>query len=252
MGDRLDPLFENHLAFLSTHRGRVGWTETSVSVDGDIPSLSSWTPFGDDAEIPDGCQVARLIPASGPTWSDRLTARGLKPAETLSYMELVDLSGVADTPPDAVEITRVATNEEAKTFAEIQAAGFLDESDEDPETIWWRRHFVAMALRNYRREDQSFFIATVNSVPASVLLSVHTPGMTGIYAVATAPHFRRRSLSAILLRKACAEARAYGNQHIGLQAMTGSYAHEFYGRRGFRDRYASQLWRSGLEEAQSD
>lgn len=212
-------------------------------MDGDIPSLSSWTPFNDDAEIPDGCHVARLIPASGTTWSDRLTARVLKPAETLGYMELVDLSGAADTRPDAVEITRASTDAEARTFAEVQAAGFLDENDEDPDTAWWRGHFVEMALRNYRREDQSFFIAAVDTVPASVLLSVHTRDMTGIYAVATAPHFRRRGLSTALLRLACAEAQGYGNRHIGLQAMTGSYAHQFYGRLGCRDRYASRLWR---------
>lgn len=239
MGVALDPLFENHLAFLGAHRGRVSRQDDSVSVAGDIPSLSSWTPFGSDAELPAGCQVARLIPVSGPDWSDRLSARGLKPAETLAYMELENLKGAGDVR----EITRVSTDDDARAFAQVQAASFLEGDDEnDPETGWWRRHFIAMALDNYRREDQSFFIAAIDGVPASVLLSVHTPGMTGIYAVATAPGFRRRGLSAALLGQARAEAIARGNR-IGLQAVNGSYAHQFYGRLGFMDRYASQLWR---------
>lgn len=238
---RVDPLFANHLAFLDSHRGQVAVSGHAVAVEGLKPDLSSWTPLMDAAELPSNEAPVRLIPSSGKSWPSRLPGFGYRPAETLVYMALEGRPEEAPSLVPGMEIRAVARDEEAVAFAGVQAAGFLDEGDS--EFGWWAGCFRRMALTNYGRDDQSFFLASMNGMPASVLLCVRAADVTGLYAVATDPAFRDRGLSTALLRHAHADALDHGHSTLVLQAHAGSYAEGFYRRLGFVERYRSQMWR---------
>lgn len=234
----LDPLFANHLAFLGAHRGTVRITQDEVRVEGRAPFLSSWTPLGLKAKLPASTTAVRLIPESGDGWAARLSDVGYVAAESLIYMELPAGEPLRPVPSPAAgaDIARAASEAEARAFAKVQAAAFLDPVD--PHFAWWVRCFDDMAVANYGRDGQSFLFARRQGAAASVLLSVQT-GVTGIYAVATAPPFQRMGLSTALLR----HVRKASDGPIILQAILGSYANGFYARLGFIERYRSQIWR---------
>lgn len=238
--DRCDPIFANHLAFMNAHRGSVRWSGDHVLIDGRAPFLSSWTPLSPGAGIVQGAGAARLIPQGGSEWPARLKQAGYERAETLCYMEL-SASFQPFAPSSFADIRSVASGKDALAFASVQSAGFLDDAAEHRD--WWVRCFEEAACENYQRNDQDLLIAWVSNRAAAVLLVVDGGGLAGIYAVATHPDHRRRGLSTDLLNEARRRARRRGAGTLVLQAVAGSYAHQFYGRRGFRERYRSELWR---------
>lgn len=234
-------LFENHLAFLEAHRGDIIRGDRWIRIEGQAPFLSFWTPLGERASIPDDCDAVRLIPQSGTGWEDRLRSNGYLPGERLAYMVLDETNLLA--PQSRAHGTIVSVSDEAAAldFAQVQTAGFLTEDSDDRN--WWVSCFARMAVANYARTDQSFFIAYHDGTPAAVLLLVHAAGLSGIYAVATDPRFQRRGLSTQLLHKAASDAEAHATDGLILQAVIGSYAHGFYKRLGFVDVFESPVWR---------
>lgn len=238
MQTKLDPLFLNHLAFFDTHRGHVRYEPQAVWIDGLVPSLCSWTPLNDQAPLPAEANIVRLIPSCGASWESRIGREGYSRAEALAYMELP-----ADAPivrvhrsDDELSIGIVSDDDAAQDFAKVQAAAFLTQaSDAD----WWVDCFATMAVRNFSRPEQRLYLARSGGVAAAVLLALDVAEVTGIYAVATVPHFQRRGLSTALLARALRDT----DRPLILQAIVGSYAHGFYARLGFAECYRSQIWR---------
>lgn len=235
-----DPLFANHVAFMASHRGTLRYGHDWVQILGHAPFLSSWTPFSITADVPPANPPVRLVPASGGEWTNRLERRCYALAETLSYMSL-ECALAPRFAANGAAIRPAANDDDAMAFAEVQAAAFLDTGAEHRQ--WWVDCFRQMALANYRSDNQDFLIAWHEGVAVAVLLAVYAAGMTGLYAVATRPDFQGRGFSTALLGAACARARKRGSSRLVLQAMRGSYAEGFYGRRGFSEQYCSQVWR---------
>ena len=235
-----DELFENHLAFLATHRGRVTSTADWVRVDGHADFLSSWTPLHGSARPGREDKVIRLLPGDNAALSQELAGRGYAPAEALSYMELPPGARSPACSTDC-RIEPVGSAADAKAFAEVQAAAFLDSASEH--RAWWTLCFRRMAVANHARTDQDFLIAWAGARAAAVLLAVDTAAVAGVYAVATRPRYQRQGLSTALLHEARSRARDRGRDRLALQAVAGSYAQGFYRRLGFVERYVSRIWR---------
>jgi GNAT superfamily N-acetyltransferase len=234
-------LFDNHLAFMRSHRGELAIRQGMISITGETPGLPFWAPCNDDAEVPQACDSMRLLPWSGASWPERLAQQGFAPAEAFTYMELAgDIPAPAFCDP-GIEITVAASESDALVFAATQGAGFLDESHAD--TPRWHACFRERALQHFANPDQTFYLASLCGEPAAVALVVRTPGLTGIYAVTTRAEYRNRGLSGALLRRAVEDAQVDGTRRIILQAMQGSYAEAFYGRLGFTPRFVSRQWR---------
>lgn len=233
-----DPIFENHIAFMETHRGRVarranGW----VQFVGDADFLTFGSPQSPDAEEPTSLEPAVwLYPWAGEQWPTRLAARGYASAEQLSYMELTAFE--PRTGGGEGEIRVVRSNAEALDFAAVQDKGFI--GPDSPNANWWREQFRKAAVASHARPGQRFYTFYSDEHPVGVLLSVTTGSTTGIYAVATDPAFRNRGISSALLARCCSEATG---QRIVLQVLAGSYAEGFYSRLGFVESYRMQVWR---------
>lgn len=234
-----DALFDNHLRFLATHRGDLRYRGRDIFVEGPTPALTSFVPGHPESRIPDDAAAVRLAPWSGTGWSERLEPLGLKPAEALSYMELAN-ARLPLGPPSAA-VTCVADDEGADAFASVQAAGFATGNREVDE--WWAGYFAEQARLNHRNAEQTFYLGWAEERPVTSTLVVRTPGVTGIYAVATLPAFRRRGISAAVLDRARRDALARDHERVILQAVNGSYAETYYAKLGFVTRFISRVFR---------
>jgi GNAT superfamily N-acetyltransferase len=237
----LDPIFANHLQFFRRHRGDFHVAGDGVYIVAEAPGVTSWTPLSDEAALPPGFDAVRLLPESGHGWPRRLEQMGFAAAETLSYQAMALTNAIARQDSPAVRIAPVSSTEDALAFAAVQAAAFLEEPDEGND--WWRAFFPLAAMRNYVDPDQRLLTAFCEEQAAAVLLLLYTGDCAGIYAVATRPKYRRRGLSAALLKAAADDARERGAKCLVLQAMLGSVADGFYRRAGFEERYRSTVWR---------
>jgi GNAT superfamily N-acetyltransferase len=240
-GMYIDDLFANHLLFMATHRGSVRLEDLDFHIQGPAPSLVSFVPGSPDSAVPENCPAVRLAPWSGgEAWDDRLEAQGYARAEALAYMELGD-SNRPLTSADGIEVEVAQDARAAEAFAAIQAAGFAtgDASIDD----WWGPYFTDQARKNYNHPAQVFYLGRTEDQFVTCTLIVRTPGVSGIYAVATKPDFRKRGVSTAVLDRARLDALKAGFPRIILQAMRGSYAESYYGKLGFLTRYFSQVWR---------
>lgn len=235
-----DPLFLNHLAFMHRHRGRVTEDKDGIHAIGPIASLQSWVPNSLGRSPPPACRAVRLAPWSGDAWPERLARMGFECSETLRYMELADTSRPI-RGDQAVDVKRAADKPEALAFAKVQNAGFQT-GDEEIDG-WWRDYFRVQALNNLADPDQDMLLVCAGGEVVSCTLALRTPGVVGIYAVATLPDKRRRGFSGAALDHVRRRVVGEGGACIALQAMGGSYAHGYYERLGFIERYASQVWR---------
>jgi GNAT superfamily N-acetyltransferase len=242
--DILQPLLDNHLAFIAHHRGEVHYQESAIVVLGDADFLSCWIPTDDSAIVPDAVHTVRTVPWSGRVWPAQLHAYGFEPAEVLHYMEAPVrqelLSNTARGVIDA-EVIQVASRDDAFAFADAQAGGFLEQSDEH--SAWWRLTFEQMALKNYTDSAQFFYFIRAEGVPAAVALGLRTDKVFGIYAVATRPEFRGRGFSSALLARLQDRAIEGGSDRLALQVVAGSYAEQLYRKLGFQVAFRSPAYR---------
>jgi GNAT superfamily N-acetyltransferase len=225
-------LLDNHLAFLAAHRGQVRRSAAGIEVVGEANESSAWIPLTGEAELPERTATVRLVPWSGDGWEERLTAAGFEPAEILVHME---------APPESVDgepLPAITTEEDARAFAEVQSAAFLD--DDDPDIEWWRAMLREKAVKNYSAPEQSLYVLRVDGDPASVTLVLRSGPVTGIYAVATKPPYRGRGLASTLLDQARRDA---AGGRLTLQVVEGSDAERLYLKLGFRPAFRSPHFR---------
>lgn len=234
----MDANFSNHLLFMRKHRGDFAVTSNGIYIVSDAPGFTAWVPTKTKQSLPAGFDAVRLVPSGQQFWESRLALEGFNPAETLSYQE-------CDVQPPAsagsINITKADKVADGAAFAAIQEAAFLD--PEDPGSLWWRENFPVVARRNLFDPDQDMLIAWSDEKAKAVLLIVYGADVAGIYAVATDPACQRSGFSTALLQEAHRRAHERGMQRLVLQAMAGSYADEFYKRRGFTETYRSTVWR---------
>ncbi|TCC50761.1 N-acetyltransferase [Kribbella capetownensis] len=225
-------LLDNHLAFLAAHRGEVRRSAAAIEVVGEAKEFSAWIPLTGEAELPEGTATVRLVPWSGAGWEERLSAAGFEPAEVLVHME------APPGPVDGKPLPAIQSDEDARAFAEVQGAAFLD--DDDPDIEWWRAMLREKAVKNYSAPEQSLYVLRVDGDPASVTLVLRSGPVTGIYAVATKPMYRGRGLASTLLDQARRDA---AGARLTLQVVEGSDAERLYLKLGFRPAFRSPHFR---------
>lgn len=231
----MDSLFLNHLHFFASHRGSIRIRRRDVMVEGPFDELNAFVPSGADRPIPQGSKAVRLAPWSGASWSERLPGEGFAPAEALTYMELGD-PHLALPATAEVKVRHVEDEAGARTFAAIQEEAF----ESGPR---WGRFLRRQALANWREPDQRFYLGYWEGEPVTTTLALLHAGVCGLYAVSTRPAFRRSGVAGAVLEQVRREMLAAGWRRFVLQANTGSEAEAYYARRGFRDRFVSQVWR---------
>lgn len=216
----MDDLFINHLAFMAAHRGSVRFAGRDIFIEGPTPALTSFVPGSPRSVIDDTCRAVRLHPSSGDDWAEKLAALAFRPAESLTYMELADIH----SPIVAinVRVTLAESENDADSFADIQASGFATGVAEVDE--WWRPYFLQQARSNYDHPAQRFYLGWLEEKPVTTTLVLRGQNVSGVYAVATQPGARSNGVSAAVLERVRRDALASGFPRIILQAMTGSYA----------------------------
>ncbi|GAA1558511.1 hypothetical protein GCM10009804_14150 [Kribbella hippodromi] len=227
-----DALVENHLTFLAAHRGVVRRSVDAIEVEGEAAEFSVWIPLSPDAELPGGAGAVRLVPESGAGWEERLAAAGFEPAEVLVHLE------APAGPGDGEPIEAIGTERDARGFAEVQSAAFLEVGE--PDYDWWQQMFVRRAVQNYQAPGQSLYLLRVDGAPASTTLVLRTGSVVGVYAVATKPEYRGRGLASRLLAQARRDA--VGGR-LTLQVAEGSDAERLYLKLGFRRAFRSPCFR---------
>ena len=150
----------------------------------------------------------------------------------------MELEQSFDHGGDAI-IERVDSDASARAFANVQLSAFLERSDTTRD--WWKRCFVDRALINFRDPAQNFLMIKRGGRAASVMLTVATGDVTGLYAVATRPEWQGQGLSSQLLSHVAGQV--VPGRRLVLQAVSGSAAEQFYRKRGFRTRFRVSIWR---------
>lgn len=228
--DRQQELFANHLDFLAAHRGRVRSTEDAVEVRSDRPEYTYAVP---QEKTDLRALAAEFSALHFAPWAQRhrdaAASLGFKPKSGLSYMEL-GADHRAWPLLSGLEVSLARDAGEMAVFSEVQARGFLES---DAAYASWAPWLAAANARNLGRPDQRFYVGRLAKEPAGVVLTVSTGAVTGIYAVATRPEFRKKGVSTALMKRAIDDAKSAGSPVITLQVLRGSYAEAFYKKLGF-------------------
>jgi GNAT superfamily N-acetyltransferase len=232
-------LAENHFAFMAAQRGSIRRTATSIELIGRAEFLSWWTPLTSSAEVPESARCVRLFSWHNESWSGRLHDLGFTATGQLSYMEAPLTPGRIELP-EGVSVAAVAADEDAVAFSETQAEGFL--SPNDPMAQWWRPVLREVALHNYQNPAEHFYLLRYAGEPAAVSLTLTTGRLSGIYAVATPPMYRRRGFATVLLERIRHDAHRRGDTTLGLQVEVGSAAEHLYLKAGFTSSFLSTIY----------
>jgi GNAT superfamily N-acetyltransferase len=235
-----DQLLDNHLAFLSSHRGTVVRDGATIYVESDRPEFTyAILRKGAALEaLPATTKTVQLFPSSEIT-PDDLTRAGFVPTTGLSYMLLG-----ADAPRwrvrDDLSITRVRTPSEMDAFSQVQSRGFFETEES---AAHWYPWLKAANDRNLTNPNQTFYVGSLSARPVGTTLSVFDGESTGIYAVATLAQHRRKGVSTTIMQEAIRDATARGSKVVLLQVKQDSYVEEFYDHLGFRRMFLTTMFR---------
>ncbi len=235
---RMRWLFENHVEFLSTHRGNVTRLKDAFTVESDRPEFTyAVLGSGENSALLEKFSTVHLIQWNDPREQDlndpRYQSRG-----GLSYMTFAGDSAAWTRNP-SVEIVSVTTKEEMDIFSHVQAAGFA-QTQEDYDR--WHPWLSQANHRNLNSERQKFYVGYVDGKPVGTTLLVLTKGLAGIYAVATLPESRKRGIGSSLMARAVTDARNQQCDLITLQVAASSYAESLYKKLGFDTRFSAKIF----------
>lgn len=231
-------LFENHIEFLSTHRGKVARLPDSFTIESDRPEFTyAVLGQGGDRTLLNRFNSIHLIPWSDP-WDQKLKDPRFQARGGLSYMTFDGTTDPWKRNP-AVEIRRVADEREMDVFSHVQAAGFAQKQEDYERWYPWLR---SANHRNLRNGEQAFYVGYLDGKAVGTPLLVMTKGLGGIYAVATLPEYRKQGVGTSLMAQAIADARSRGDDLITLQVAEGSYAESLYEKLGFMKQFCAKIY----------
>jgi GNAT superfamily N-acetyltransferase len=235
-----DTLLDNHLAFLSSHRGKIVRDGATIFVESDRPEFTYaiLRKGADPGALPDTTKTVQLFP-SIETGADALTKAGFVPTSGLSYLVLGD-----DAPPwrvrDDLAVIRVRGQAEMDAFSEVQSRGFFETEESFGR---WHPWLKAANDRNLKNPNQVFYVGGLSGAPVGTALTVFDGETTGIYAVATLAQHRRKGVSTTIMHQAIHDAKVKGRDVITLQVKQDSYVEEFYEHLGFRRLLVTSMYR---------
>lgn len=226
-----DRLLDNHLAFLSSHRGKIVRAGATIFVESDRPEFT-YAILGKGADpgaLPDTTKSVQILPSSEIS-AAHLTRAGFVRTMGLSYMLLSE-----DAPPwrvrDDLAVTRVRSQAEMDAFSDVQSRGFFDT---DEQIARWHPWLKAANDRNLTNSNQAFYVCSLSGEPVGTTLTVFDGESTGIYAVATLAQHRRKGIGTTIMQRAIRDVKASGRDVILLQVKQDSYVEDYYEHLGFR------------------
>jgi ribosomal protein S18 acetylase RimI-like enzyme len=176
--------------------------------------------------------AVELTPLDRPLALDKqLAARHLRRnGGSLAMVHAGEIAGAAANPE--VDVW-TATPDDARTFAEIHAAGG-----------WAKKLSLRTTLGAMLDEGNTFYIAHIDGQPAGTLhVLCDEDHVAGIYALSTVRAQRRRGVARALMLRAIADARNAGCDLVclGTDVANGG-AQRLFGSLGFETLYESQFW----------
>ncbi len=233
-------LWENHCAFLASHRGSLRREGSALYLESDRPEFS-YAMLGSGSRLeslPAGLQVVQHFP-----WcelnADDFQSAGFASAMGLSYMVLGESLPEWRVRADLV-IERVQSAARMDVFSELQNRGF----NETPASFErWQPWLRAANQRNTGNPGQFFYIGSSGNEPLGVALTVIDGATAGIYAVTTLPRHRRKGISAAIMKRAISDARTNGCATFTLQVKQDSDAEKFYRQLGFARVFTTRFYR---------
>jgi GNAT superfamily N-acetyltransferase len=235
-------LLNNHVAFLSSHRGEVRRKGDTIYIESDRPEFT-YAILGHTSRLENlasSTQTIQHLPWSMPTTQD-LKGVGFVPTIGISYMVLNN-SNLDWRIRDDISIKKVCDDASMDTFSKVQSRGF-NESQESYDS--WHPWLRAANHRNLANTNQSFYVGSLGGEAVGVVLTVIEGEMAGIYAVATLPKHRKKGVSATIMKQAIADARVRGCSVITLQVKQDSYVEDFYRHLGFKRIFTTGMYRRG-------
>lgn len=228
-------LVENHLYFLSTHRGRRETTPVAEYIHSDM--------FFFNIAIPSKAGNIKTIPSDFLIYAyDFIPGKiigDLKHFTKLSYMALTEYDNIK-TVDENVLIKKAETEKDMEDFSFAQAKGFaMMEEDLDD----WYPWLLKQNMKNLNKENQSFYLGYINDKPVATGLCITHENIAGIYAVATIPEFRKQGISTSIMKKVIEDASAKKVDGITLQVEADSYANKFYRDLGFKDAFHCTIYK---------
>lgn len=239
VGDDLAMLYANHRRFLEAQRGALTRHDGFDAIAGDIPSFQ--IAMLNDAAALDAAARARptlFVPPWAPVAADHPALA--RRSDRLTHMRLDPAALRAPVPHAALTIVRARNETDVLAFTDVQSKGFALSPDGVQELRNW---FTPKNLSAAAQDDQAFWILREHGAPVSVLLTVDTGDVLGIYAVATPPELRRRGFCSHLLSQICLGAAA---KTVCLQVTRGSDAERLYATLGFREAFIVDVWESAV------
>jgi GNAT superfamily N-acetyltransferase len=232
-------LFENHLAFLSSHRGTVNQDGDCFYIESSRKEFTYAVLGTDEKELGllDRFSIQHLTPWSSTTEQELLKS-GFHHQGGLSYMELPE-NGPAWKLNSQLNAQRITNEQDMATFSEVQGRGFISNEEAYQDWMPWLHHYN---LKNLYHSDQSFYVGYLDQKPVGCALLVKTQGTAGIYAVATLPNFRKLGVSTTIMHQLIETAKHSGCKQITLQVVQGSYAEKFYEKLGFQTAFQVKVY----------
>lgn len=225
-------MFENHMAFLASHRGTLerNHANGTLGLQSDRPEFTYaiLDGFYTGLRMADSTKTVQLLPWC-PISEHELVRMGFAPAIGLSYM-VFNGSVEKWNRLTELEICKADNRATMDTFSEVQSRGFSN-SEEDYQQ--WHNWLNSANQRNLQNSSQNFFIGKLAEHAVGVTLTVMTPGLVGIYAVATLKEFRRRGIGTSIMRFAIENSEMTNQRNITLQVRQDSDTEKFYQKLGF-------------------
>jgi len=233
-------MLDNHLAFLTSHRGIILKSHEFLSINSDQPEFcyGILEPNSKIASLPKDLRKVQHFPWCEIT-IEELNAAGFAALNGFSYMLLNENSPEWNITTDLV-IESVSDAARMDVFSEVQSRGFI-ESQADYEI--WHPWLKKANLRNLNNPNHFFYIGSEGSKAIGVALTVVDGGTAGIYAVATLPNYRKKGVSTTIMKKAISDAQAIGCNTITLQVIQDSYVENFYQHLGFKREFTSTMFK---------
>jgi len=222
-------ILEQHIHFLSKHRGVRERVENNEIIDSDKTEYNIAFPLSNEGIE----KISKKYSIYLPQWvliKEQMKIK-YKKTGSLTYMVLVHEKPKMEINKEIITKKAISLSD-IEDFSIVQGKAFCETEEEFNEWYYWMRE---KNIKNLEDNTQNFYIAYENECPVGVLLCIYNKNMAGIYAVATLPEHRKKGISTTLINRAIDDADINNMTLITLQTTTKSYAHSLYKKLGFQD-----------------
>lgn len=222
-------LLENHINFLSKHRGIKECFEYGKFIHSNNTDFNIIFPLSSESIEKMNKEYTIYLPQ----WvliNEQMKFK-YKKVGSLTYMVLANEKAKRKIN-EKIIIKRANSLSNIEDFSVAQTWGFCEVEEKFNKAYSWLRQ---KNIDNFDDNTQNFYVAYENEKPVGVTLCIYHNNIAGIYAVATLPEHRKKGISNTLIQRAVDDAISNNMTTITLQTATESYAHSFYKKLGFED-----------------